>query len=109
MAVLILKPRTYLYMWGGVWIVLLRLVPPPSLRLGCGGVPYRLLRPCQAACFWGWGERVFWRSHPPWEGYHLRLKISCCNSPSEVLGFWPSYPLPPLQLLEESLIELLLD
>ena len=84
------KPPPYLHLWGGVWIVLLHLVHPMSLGLGCGGVPCRLCCPFQAACCWGWGERVFWRSQPPWEGYHLRPKIPCCNSPSEVFGFWPS-------------------
>ena len=37
------KPRTYLHLWGGLWILLLNLVTPLDLRLGCGGVPCRLL------------------------------------------------------------------
>ena len=40
------KPRPYLYLWGGVWIVLLHLVTPPALRLGRGGVLCRLLCCC---------------------------------------------------------------
>ena len=32
------KPRPYLYLWGGVWVVILHLVPSPALLLGRGGV-----------------------------------------------------------------------
>ena len=44
------KTRTYLNLWGGVWIVLLYLVTPPYLCLGLGGVAFHLGCRCQAAC-----------------------------------------------------------
>ena len=44
------KPRPYLYLWGGLWIVLLHLDIPPYLRLGRGGVACCLGCCCQAVC-----------------------------------------------------------
>ena len=32
------KPRPYFNLAGGVWVMLLHLVPSPALLLGCGGV-----------------------------------------------------------------------
>ena len=94
------KPRPYLHLWGGVWIVLLHMVTPLALRLEHGGVLFRRWCRLQAACCRGWEERALWRCQPPWEGDQFRPKISSCKSPSEALKVWPPYPLLPLQLLE---------
>ena len=58
-------------------------------------------------CRRSWG--LFWRGEPPWEGYQLRSEVTRSRVPPQALEVWLPYPLPPLQRITESLIELLLD
>ena len=104
------ESRPYLRLLGRVGVVLLCLIYTATLRLGRGGGACRRLGcyQCLEARCYGWGEGVLWWCYPPWKGYQLWTEISCRKISPQYPKVCPPYPLPPLQCLAETLVELLL-
>ena len=86
------EPQTYMYLRGGVGVLLLPLVSTAALRLGSWGGACRWQRCCQylAAGNCGWRLGTVWRCEPPWEGNQFRTNISHCNIPLQALEFFTS-------------------